>query len=293
MAKGKALLKAQIAIGAALAMLAAPLAAKEEDGRGEAVETGRENAFAGDWLTLGVGLGFSASYSGSDDYVLTPVPIVQGRLGGIGISPRAAGVSLDVTRQARGGPDFAIGPSVRFRGDRNGRIKDDVVKAAGKLDNAFELGLGVGYSLPGVILKADRVSFGLDTRWDVAGAHGGMVLEPGVTYFTPLSRGMIASLSLNGQIVDDDFAGYYYSVSPAQSAASGLPEFTAKGGLNSLGATLLLGFDLDGNARNGGLSLITITGYSRLVGDAADTPFTAERGSADQFFGAVGLGYTF
>ena len=48
-----------------------------------------------------------------------------------------------------------------------------------------------------------------------------------------------------------------------------------------------------GNAINGGFNIYGIGGYSRLVGGAADTPFTAERGSASQFIGGLGLGYTF
>ena len=45
--------------------------------------------------------------------------------------------------------------------------------------------------------------------------------------------------------------------------------------------------------KNGGLALVVIGGYSRVLGDAADTPFTSIRGSADQWFTAVGVGYTF
>ena len=51
--------------------------------------------------------------------------------------------------------------------------------------------------------------------------------------------------------------------------------------------------DLYGNALNGGGSVYTVTGYTRLVGDAADTPFTAQRGDANQFIVGVGVGYTF
>jgi len=39
--------------------------------------------------------------------------------------------------------------------------------------------------------------------------------------------------------------------------------------------------------------MYTIAGYSQLVGDAADTPYTSTRGSAGQFIGGIGIGYTF
>ena len=116
-----------------------------------------------------------------------------------------------------------------------------------------------------------------------------MTVNPGVTYFTPVSRGAAISLSVSGTYVDDDYADYYYSV-PAGGA---LPAFQADGGWDSVGANLLVGVDLDGNLANGGLSLIALGGYSRQLGDSKDTPFTAIRGDADQWMGAIGIGYTF
>ena len=61
----------------------------------------------------------------------------------------------------------------------------------------------------------------------------------------------------------------------------------------SVGAQLLLGWDLDNNLLNGGLALFAVGGYSKLLGDAADTPFTAERGSANQWLAGAGIAYTF
>ncbi len=51
--------------------------------------------------------------------------------------------------------------------------------------------------------------------------------------------------------------------------------------------------DLDGDLSNGGLALVGLGGYSRLFGDAEDSPFTRIRGDADQFLATIGIGYTF
>lgn len=286
-------------LAASLAMLAAtPALAQDYDTSGEsagpppAINTD-DTVFDDNWLSIGVGVGVGPSYDGSDDYVLFPAPLVQGKLGGVGISPRPAGLALDFIGDSEEGPNFAFGPSLRLRNDRADQIEDDVVKLAGKLDRAFEVGVATGVSFPKVLNPYDSLSINMDARWDVAGAHDGMVIEPGVTYFTPLSRGIAASLTISGEIVDDSFADYYYSVSPEQSAASGLPQYQADGGLNSLGTNLLLAVDLNGDVTDGGFALVLVGGYSRLLGDAKDTPYTSIRGSADQFFGAVGVGYTF
>ncbi len=256
-----------------------------------------ENVFDETWVTIGIGAGLVPSYSGSDDYNVFPLPLIVGRVGGVGISPNGPGFALDLLSQAQSaGPSetsVSFGPAFRLRNDRDGDIEDPVVALTEDLDTAFELGVQGGVRIPGVLNRFDAVTFSTQVRWDILGAHDGMLIEPSVGYFTPVGRGAVVQVSASASFVDDSFADYYYTVTPQQSADSGLAEFTADGGLNSLGLTAIVTFDLDGNALNGGLNIYGIGGYSRLVGDAADTPFTSVRGSADQFLVGVGVGYTF
>lgn len=281
------------AVVAPALLFAAPVLAQEE-AVGPPAEFDMDNSVFDDtWVSIGVGVGYNPSYTGSDDYVFTPLPIIQGSVGGVDIQPRPAGFALNFLDGNDDGPSFQLGPSVRLRNDRVDQIEDPVVELAGELDRALEVGPAVGIQIPKVLHPFDNITVSADARWDVLGAHDGMVINPSVTYFTPLSQGMIASLSLGTEYVDDSFADYYFSVSPAQSAASGLPLYQADGGFTKLSATTLVGVDFDGNALNGGLGAIVIAGYSRLIGDAADTPYTSQVGSRDQFLLAVGVGYTF
>lgn len=281
---------------AALSLIvAAPAMAQD----GVPVETSRAappiegTVFDGDWLSVGIGAAYSPSYDGSDDYVVSVLPLVQGSLGGVDINPRPGGLALDFIPDSRDGPGFDLGVAARIRANRARQIKDPVVASLGELDTAIEVGPTVGISLPRVLHGFDSLSFTLDTRWDVAGAHRGMVIDPSVTYFTPLSRGIIASLSLSAEYVDGDYADYYYSIDAAGSAVSGLPTFDAGSGFTKASATMLMGFDLDGDATNGGLALVVLGGYSRMLGDARRTPLTSIRGDANQWLVAVGIGYTF
>ncbi|MXO91889.1 MipA/OmpV family protein [Pontixanthobacter aquaemixtae] len=260
---------------------------------GAAPEGPPDSVFDDTWISIGFGAAYSPSYTGSDDYVVSPLPVVQGSVAGVDISPRPAGLALDFIPDTDDGPNFAFGPAIRLRNDRADQIEDPVVILAGELDRAVEIGAATGISFPKVLNPYDSLSFSADVRWDVAGAHDGMVIEPSISYFTPINRGTVVSLSLGTELIDDDFADYYYSVDAAQSAASGLPQFTADGGFTKVSSTLLVGVDLDGNALNGGLGAVLIGGYSRLLGDAKNNPYTSIRGSADQFFVGAGLGYTF
>jgi outer membrane scaffolding protein for murein synthesis (MipA/OmpV family) len=250
--------------------------------------------FDGDYLVVGAAGTFSPSYDGSDDYVVTPLPVVQGRLGGIGISPRGNGIAFDLIDDADGpGPYVTLGPVVGLRTARNSDTEDEVMELLPDLDTAIEVGPAAGIGFSGVLNPYDTLTFSADARWDVAGAHDGMVVTPSVSYLTPLSRGAIAALAVRAQYVDDSFADYYYTVTPEAATTTGLPAFQAEGGFNSVGSTLLLGFDMNGNLSDGGLALFVAGGYTRMLGDAEDTPFTSIRGSADQWLGAAGIAYVF
>ena len=250
---------------------------------------GEATVFDGNWFSIGAGAVYSASYDGSDDYVVSPIPIVQGRIGGVRISPRAGGAALDFVNDDSDGAKISAGVAARLNRNRASQIEDPVVLSYGELDTAFEVGPSVGISLPGLLNPYDSLSFNIETLFDVAGAHDGTLVSPGVTYFTPVSRGAAISLSVSGSYVDDDYADYYYSV-PAGGA---LPAYQADGGWDRVGVNLLTGVDLDGNLANGGLALIAMGGYSRMLGDGKRTPFTSIRGDADQWMGALGIGYTF
>lgn len=270
--------------------LSSPLVA--QDG----VEPGpvEKSIFDGDYLTVGGGIAVGPSYEGSDNYTISPLPVVLGSIGGVDFQPRGPGIAFDfIPDQKDAKVDFILGPVVRARFDRQNSIKDPVVRSLGKLDFAVEVGPFAGIQVNRVLNPYDSLTAQVDVRWDVAGAHDGMVIFPSLTYFTPLSRGIVTSLSVNAEHVDDNYADYYFSISPAGTAASGLPTFAATGGWKNVGVTSLTAIDLDGDVTNGGFSLIFLGSYSRMLGDPKRSPVTSIRGSANQFFGALGVGYTF
>lgn len=273
------------AILAASLLCAGPALAQEEPA---------DNVLAGDHLTVGVGGIYGPSYDGSDDYVFSPVPIVQGQYKGVTLSPRPAGAAIDFIpdgRDARVG--FSLGPVATVSFNRNRQIKDPVVRAAGKLDPAIELGVSGGVTAYKLLSDYDALTLSADVKWDVNGAYKGMTWAPSVSYLTPLSKAILVTASVSARHVDDKFARYYYSVTPAQNLASGLPVYDAKGGWDSVNAGLLVGWDLSGDLRDGGLALFAIGNYSRMLNDGKDTPFTSIRGDADQWTVGAGVAYTF
>ncbi|QJB70684.1 MipA/OmpV family protein [Parasphingorhabdus halotolerans] len=253
-----------------------------------------DSVFDDTYVTVGLGGSYSPSYDGSDDYTFSVLPVVTGSVKGIDFTPRGPGFAINVIPDRDNAKiDFLFGPVITASFDRVNDIKDTVVERLGELDTAIEVGPSAGIKINRITNPFDSLTAAVDVKWDVAGAHKGRVIAPSLTFFTPVSRGAAISLSANAEHVDDNFANYYYSISAAGSAASGLPTYAADSGWKSIGANAFGVIDLDGNALNGGFGIIVLGGYSRLLGDAKRSPITSIRGSADQWFGALGLGYTF
>jgi len=250
----------------------------------------------GDHITIGAGGVYGPSYEGSDDYVFSPFPIVQGKIRGVSITPRAGGVALDLVGHPDGAKvGFSLGPVASYSGTRKRQIKDDVVRSTGKLKDAIDVGVSSGFTVYKLLSDYDSLTFSADAKWNVNKAHRGTVITPQVSYATPVSRGALVVVGASVKHVDDDYADYYYSVTPGQSAASGgvLPTYQARGGWVSFGGNALVGVDLDGDLTNGGLAVFAVGSYNRLMNDAKRTPFTSVRGDADQFFGGLGVAFTF
>lgn len=250
--------------------------------------------FDGDFLVIGVGVAAVPSYEGSNDTAIIPAAGVIGRIAGIGISPRAAGAALNFVPARKGAKvTFQLGPVVRYRDDRVEHIKDPVVRLLGERKGTVEAGVATGLTVQRVLNPYDSLGLGIDVRRDTAGHGGARFVSVSSTYLTPVSHAQIVGLSGSAEFVSDGWADYHYSITPAGSAASGLPVYQAKGGMKSWGLRLFSGYDLDGNLLNGGFSLVAGVSYTRLAGSAAATPITSLRGSRDQWAAAAGLAYVF
>jgi MipA family protein len=250
--------------------------------------------FDDNWIQIGIGAGYRPSYSGSDDYKLFPAPALRGSVSGFDFQANGPGIQVDLIRDPdRQKIEYILGPAIRARTDRNGGIKDPVVALLGKRDVAVEAGVSAGIKINRVLIPPANLTFSVDALWDVAGAHKGRTIKPQLAFSSPLSNAAFASLSLSAEHIDGNFARTYYSVDTAGSIASGLLVYDAKSGWKNIGSSMLVGYDLSGNARDGGFAIFGIVNYARLIGDAKRTPITSVRGDADQWFLAGGISYTF
>lgn len=244
-----------------------------------------------DTVTIGAGLGYVPDYEGSNDYSVIPAAFARGRVSGFDFFTRATWAYVDLIKRGDSKVDFDFGPIAGVRLNRRKNVDDPFVDRLPSLDMAVELGGFAGVSFHGLTNPYDSLSFRLDVLHDVGGAHKSTLITPTVDFGTPLSRKLYVGVSASMEFAGNGYADYYYSISPADAVASGLPAFNADGGMRYWRIGLAANQSLTGDL-TGGLSLFGAGGYTKLTGDFADSPIVSLRGSSSQWFGALGLAYT-
>jgi outer membrane scaffolding protein for murein synthesis (MipA/OmpV family) len=246
-----------------------------------------------DTFTVGVGGAVVPDYEGSNDYRAIPVAAIRGKYHGIAFTTRGSYLYVDFVPQA-GKVDFDAGPIAGVRFGRRSNIKDDIVDLLPRRKTAIEVGGFAGVSFHGLTNPYDTLAVRLDVLHDVGNAHKSTTFSPNLEFSTPLSRTTYASVFGGAEFVSNKYAEYYFSISPAESLLTGgvLPPFNADGGMKNWKTGLLLNQSITGDLLHG-LSVFGVGQYSRLVGDFKRSPIVSDRGSANQWLGALGLAYTF
>lgn len=245
-----------------------------------------------DTITIGVGGAIIPDYEGSDDYRIIPAVAIRGRYKGIGFSTRGTFLYLDLVPRGTGKLSFSAGPIAGVRLNRTGKVKDDLVNLLPDRKAAIEVGGFAGVSYRGLTNPYDSLGARVDVVRDVNSAHRSTIISPTIEYGTPLSRTTYVGVSASLDFVADKYARYYFGITPAETLVSGLSTYTPEGGLKNWRVGLLANQSLTGDLL-GGLSLFGTASYSKLQGDFKRSPIVAQRGSASQWLGALGLAYTF
>ncbi len=120
------------------------------------------------------------------------------------------------------------------------------------------------------------------------GGHDGWISHLSADFIARRGDDYLFSIGPRVSWADEEYQNAYFGVSPAMSAASGLPAFDADSGIRGVGATSSISYQFTPDWG------IQVYGrYERLVGDAADSPLIRTHGSRDQFSAGVALSYTF
>ena len=230
--------------------------------------------------SFSVGLGVAAlpDYEGSEDYQAVPLLFARadwqsGRyIEFMGIRLKANLLASD---------KWHFGPMARYRGKRDDDVDNDRVSKMSEVDESVEVGVFLKYVISNCYV-------GIQGAWDVADGHDGFIARLETGYSVSFKEAFRLGITLFTTYANDDYMESYFSVTTENRGTSGLALYDADSGLKDVGATFTLGY-----APWDHWGITGILGYTRLLGDAEDSPVVDEEGSENQFMGGVMVTYRF
>lgn len=229
-------------------------------------------------VTIGAALGAQPAWMGSSRLTLLALPRFSLRAPGAperfssfddGISPALIDTGT-----------FRFGPNIGFVGHR--RAASDF-RLVGLRDVPFTVEAGVFAEFTPV----DWFRLRAAVRHGIGG-HAGLVGDVGADVIWRPDRRWTLAAGPRASFGDDRFVSRYFSVSAAESIASGLPVNVARGGLTGVGLAASVSYRFDG-----GWTATGFAAYERLLGDVAASPLVRLRGAPNQVLVGTSLTYSF
>lgn len=227
-------------------------------------------------LRLGVGIGTTPDYVGSDEYRLRIIPLIDLRYKDI-IALQGNKLRVNFLRHK----NVKAGPLLSLKFGRKEK-RNPVLAGLGDIADTFLAGVFVEGRYKGLFGSAEfRQALG-------AGQ--------GVTARFVLAQGLYQSEDGKATLIAAFRSGWNskranqtnFGITPQQSLDSGLAIYAPGAGFSKLELDILGRYQLGERWR-----LDWIAGYARLVGGATDSPLVATHGTADQFIAGVGTRYSF
>ena len=209
-------------------------------------------------LILGGGGIYEPEYEGSEDFKVSPVPFVIFTYGDwLEIDPR--GVTINAFE--RNG--FSVAGTVGYE---MGRKADDhaMLSGLGDIDAAATLGGKLAYEI------GPMEFYGTITQ-TLSGSES-LIGTIGAAYSAPITEKLILEAGAEAVIANDKHMQAYFGVNAAQSAASGLAQYTPGSGVKRVDFSVSATYLVTENwmIRAGG-------GVGILTGDAVDSPIVKEK----------------
>lgn len=264
---------------AALLALSAPAAAADMARPAPAPASFTTPAPVALWtVTIGVEGRMLPKYEGSDSSTFTALPMFSIRRAGTPASFRGPRDGFGFAILDTGA--FKAGPAFKVKFNRK-ESSDSDLRGLGDVDYAFEAGAFVEYwPVQWLRTRAElRQGFG---------GHHGLVSDITADLVVPVTSQLTLSGGPRVTLASSAATSPYFSVTPTQSVASGLPVYDAGGGLRSYGAGAQARYEWTRQ-----WATHVFVEYERLAGDAGNAPLVVQRGSRDELQVGLGVAYSF
>ena len=232
-----------------------------------------------DWtVTLGVEGRVLPTYEGSGTSMLRPFPMFDVRRVGTpaGFRSPRDGASFGIFDYGR----FVAGPTAKVRFARH-EDDDSDLRRLGDVAWTLEAGAFAEY------WPSDWLRGRVELRQGIGGHHG-LVSDVTADVVVPVTRQLTFSGGPRMTLATTAATSPYFSITPGQSAASGLPVYDAGGGFRSFGAGVQARYEWSPQ-----WATHMFVEYERLAGDAANSPLVVRFGKRDQIQVGMGVTYSF
>lgn len=221
----------------------------------------------------------SPKYEGSDEYKVVGAPFIFPSFGSASNILEVRGID-DVRLKVFKNHWMVAGPLVGYQFGRDEDDGDRLI-GLGDVDGGIVVGAFAGLKLLPTLL------IGVSYHRTVSGDVDGGQLRFGLEYEQPVSGVLTFYGKAGATYADDDYMSSYFGVSTTQSNASAanLAAFDASSGIKDVYVGAGVKYKM-----NERWSLKLNGRYSRLVGDAADSPVIE---TEDQFSGSASVTYKF
>lgn len=217
-------------------------------------------------LSLGVGPAYKPDYFGSNDYKWAADPVAYVKFRNfVFLDDDGADLALF------GFSNFSFGPTLRIVGRRD-ETDNPALQGLDDVGMTFEFG---GFAATTFM---DRFQAKFKTRHGIKTGHRGTIVDARASMLLFRWGPVATSVSGEGSWVGNRYADAYFSITPDQSARSGLPVYDAKAGFRNVGGSVNAYINIGQD-----WSLNPYASYSYIFDDFAGTPIIDQYGDRNQY----------
>jgi MipA family protein len=230
-----------------------------------------------DWSIMLGGLTFlSPDYEGSDDVQVQGFPFIDISWRNRFFLNFQQGLGVNIIRNK----NLTFGTSIGYYGSRKDD-DNDALMGLGDVDGGVDARLFV-------FVPVGPISLTSMYRRDLSGNHDGSIFSVGALYFKLISRKLRVNLQGRLNFASEKFMNTYFDINLSQASRSSMTVYDADAGIKDISAFNILIYSFTRH-----WNVVSFMGFSRLLGDAANSPIVKERGTANQFRFGLGFSYRF
>ena len=217
-------------------------------------------------LSVGIGPVVRPDYFGSNDYEIAPDPQAYVKFRNfLFLDDDGADFALF------GFSRFSFGPTLRLVRDR--RAEDNPALAGlPEVGTTFEFG---GFAATNFL---NRYSVRFKVRHGIKTGHRGTIVDASTTALLFRYGRLSTSLTAQASWIGNRYADAYFTVTPEQSVASGLPAYDANAGFRDIGGSFNTYINIGRR-----WSINPYVTYNYIFDGIAATPIIAQEGDRHQF----------